>query len=144
MFLLPFHHLVVDVVVGGEFGALSGTGGDGTLKVAVVDAGCESAHELRQISRRAQEAPRVIGAGIRGDGRAGASRLGELIEILTAAGTNMKGVRFFADDGKETELSAEPHGLVEFGSVRSITSSDGLGMVVDPAAKHVHEFISER
>jgi hypothetical protein len=36
--------------------------------------------------------------------------LGELIEILPAAGANMKGVRFFADDGIETELDAEPHG----------------------------------
>jgi hypothetical protein len=35
--------------------------------------------------------------------------MGKLIEILPAAGTNMKGVRFFADDRKEAELAAEPH-----------------------------------
>ena len=48
---------------------------------------------------------------------AGASRLGKLIEILTAAGTNVEGVRFFTDDGEETELGAEPHG--EFSEVRA-------------------------
>jgi len=106
---LPLHHPVVDVVVGGEFGALGGTGGDGAFEIAVVDAGRESAHEPGQISRRAKDAPRIIGACIRGDGRAGASGLGKMIEILPAAGANMKGVRFFADDGKETELGAEPH-----------------------------------
>ena len=107
--MLPLDHALVDVVVGGEFRALGGTGGDGGLKIAVGDAGADSAHELWQISRRAKDAPRVIGACIRGDGRAGASGLGELIEILPAAGTNMKGVRFFLDDGEETELGAEPH-----------------------------------
>ena len=109
MFLLPLDHPVVDVVVGGEFGALGGTGGDSRLKVPVVDAFTESVHELWQIRRRAKDAPRVIGACIRGDGRAGASSLGELIEILTAAGTNMKGVRVFADNGIKAELSAESH-----------------------------------
>ena len=100
VFLLPLHHPVVDVVVGGEFGALSGTGGDGALKIAVVDAGGEGAHEAWQISRRTKDAQGVVGACIRGDGRAGASGMGELVEILPAAGANMKGVRFFADDGQ--------------------------------------------
>ena len=110
VFLLPLHHPVVDVVVGGEFGTLGGTGGDGAFKIAVVDAGGEFAHEPGQISRRTKDAPWVIGACIRGDGCAGACSLGELIEILTAAGANMKGVWFFADDGEESELGAEPHG----------------------------------
>ena len=89
--------------------ALGGTGGDGAFKIAVVDAGGESTHELWQIRRRAKDAPRIIGTCIRGDGGARASILGELIKILSAAGKNTKHVRFFADDGEETELSAEPH-----------------------------------
>ena len=134
MFLLPLHHPVVDVVVGGEFGALSGTGGDSAFKIAVVDAGGDGAHELWQISRRTKDAPRVIGACIRGDGRARASRLGKLIEILTAAGANMKHVRFFADDGEESELGAEPHereGVVPFcrGSVAPLTDAKLLQVV---------------
>lgn len=108
--LLPFHHPVVDVVVGGEFGMLGETGGDGTLEVAVVDAGTESAHELRQISRGTDDAPGVIGACIRGDGRACASSKSEFIQVLPAASANVEGVRFFANDGEESKLRAEPHG----------------------------------
>lgn len=97
----------MDIAVGGEFGALGGTGGDGALKIAVGDAAGEGTHELGQIRRWAKDAPRVIG----GDGCAGASGLDELIKILPAAGANMEGVRFFADDGIKTELGAEPHGI---------------------------------
>ncbi len=101
---------MVDVVVGGEFGALGGTGGDGVLKIAVVDAGGECAHEAWQISRGTDDTPRVVGACIRCAGRACAGRLRELVQILPAAGTNRVGVRFFADAGKKADLGAEPHG----------------------------------
>ena len=36
---LPLHYPKVDHVLGGEFGALGGTGGDGGLEIAVADAG---------------------------------------------------------------------------------------------------------
>ena len=103
---------MVDVVVGGEFWTLGGTGGDGGLKIAIVDAGGESAHEFGQIRRRAQDAPRVVGACKRCDECARASSLGELLQILPAAGTDVEGVRFFADDGEESKLGAEPHGKI--------------------------------
>ena len=46
--LLPLNHPMVNVVIGGEFGALGGTGGDGAFKIAVVDAGGDGAHEPGQ------------------------------------------------------------------------------------------------
>jgi hypothetical protein len=38
-----------------------------------------------------------------------AGSLGELVQILSAAGTNVERVRFFADNREESELGAEPH-----------------------------------
>jgi hypothetical protein len=115
-FLLLLHP-VVDVVVGAVFGSLGGTGSNGAFEITVVDATGENLHEGGQFVRRAKDAPRVIGTCVGGDGCTGASGLSEFVQIFPAAGTNVEGARFYADDGQprcevlsETDSGTLPEG----------------------------------
>ena len=51
----------------------------------------------------------VAGARIRFDWCACACCLGESVQIFPAPGANVEGIGVLSDDGKETELGAEPH-----------------------------------
>lgn len=107
--LLPAEQPVVNIVVSRKFRMLGGTGGNGTLEVAVVDAVGEGTHESRQFGSRTKNAPRVIGTWVGGEGRACACGKSEILKILPATSTDVEGVRVLFDDGEESKLGAEPH-----------------------------------